>query len=59
MVNTMGDCTAGIPAQPLLSEDPLLSAPPLCYETSNEPFPFCVSINFAFNTSDFDCRVAG
>lgn len=22
-------------------------------------FPFCVSINFAFNTSDFDCRVAG
>lgn len=59
MMNTMGVCTAGIPAHPLLSKDPLLSAPPLCCETSNEPFPFCVSINFAFNTSDFDCRVAG
>ena len=59
MINTMGNRTAGIPADPLLSEDSLLSAPPLGYEISNEPFPFCVSINFAFNTSDFNCGVSG
>lgn len=59
MINTMGDCTAGIPADPLLSEDFLLSAPPLCSEISNESLPFCVSVNFSFSTSDFDCRVSG
>lgn len=37
MINTMGNCTAGIPPDPLFSEDSLLSAPPLRCEISHEP----------------------